>query len=111
MPRQSKFKDKETEGIKKLYNAALYIRLSVEDGDKEESNSITNQRLLLTEFLKENSDIELYDYYIDDGFSGTDFSRPGFERLLEDLYSKKFNTVIVKDLSRLGRNYIEVGNY
>ena len=73
MPRQSKFKGKETEGIKKLYNAALYIRLSVEDGDKEESNSITNQRLLLTEFLKENSDIELYDYYIDDGFSGTDF--------------------------------------
>ena len=111
MPRQSKFKGKETEGIKKLYNAALYIRLSVEDGDKEESNSITNQRLLLTEFLKENSDIELYDYYIDDGFSGTDFSRPGFERLLEDLYSKKFNTLIVKDLSRLGRNYIEVGNY
>lgn len=73
MPRQSKFKGKEIEGIKKLYNAALYIRLSVEDGDKEESNSITNQRLLLTEFLKENSDIELYDYYIDDGFSGTDF--------------------------------------
>ena len=54
---------------------------------------------------------EGYDYYIDDGFSGTDFSRPAFERLLNDLYEKKFNTLIVKDLSRLGRNYIEVGNY
>ena len=82
-------KIKKTEGIKKLYNAALYIRLSVEDGDKEESNSITNQRLLLTEFLKENSDIELYDYYIDDGFSGTDFSRPGFERLIRRLIFKE----------------------
>lgn len=111
MPRQSKYKVKDTLNSESMYKAALYIRLSVEDGDKEESNSVTNQRMLLTEFLKENPDIELYDYYIDDGYSGTDFSRPSFERLLEDLYSKRFNTVIVKDLSRLGRNYIEVGNY
>ena len=111
MPRQSKYKTKDTLNSESMYKAALYIRLSVEDGDKAESNSVTNQRMLLTEFLKENPDIELYDYYIDDGYSGTDFSRPSFERLLEDLYSKRFNTVIVKDLSRLGRNYIEVGNY
>lgn len=60
------------------YKAAIYIRLSVEDGDKEESNSITNQRMLLNQFLKDNSDIEVYDYYTDDGFSGTTFNRPGF---------------------------------
>ena len=82
MPRQSKYKTKDTLNSESMYKAALYIRLSVEDGDKEESNSVTNQRMLLTEFLKENPDIELYDYYIDDGYSGTDFSRPSFERLL-----------------------------
>ena len=111
MPRQSKYLETRKTNTEYLYKAALYIRLSVEDGDKEESNSVTNQRILLNDFLNDNPDIELYDTYIDDGFSGTDFARPGFEKLLEDLYSKKFNTVIVKDLSRLGRNYIEVGNY
>ena len=112
MPRQSKYNKGEKDNVKSYqYKAAIYIRLSVEDGDKEESNSITNQRMLLNQFLKDNSDIEVYDYYTDDGFSGTTFNRPGFEKLLEDLYEKKFNTVIVKDLSRLGRNYIEVGNY
>lgn len=111
MPRQSKYLETRKTNTEYLYKAALYIRLSVEDGDKEESNSVTNQRMLLNDFLNDNPDIELYDTYIDDGFSGTDFERPGFEKLLEDLYSKKFNTVIVKDLSRLGRNYIEVGNY
>lgn len=111
MPRQSKYKTKTTSNTECIYKASLYIRLSVEDGDKEESNSVTNQRMLLNEFLNDNPDIELYDYYIDDGYSGTDFSRPSFERLLDDLYAKRFNTVIVKDLSRLGRNYIEVGNY
>lgn len=111
MPRQSKYLETRKTNTEYLYKAALYIRLSVEDGDKEESNSVKNQRMLLNDFLNDNPDIELYDCYIDDGFSGTDFARPGFEKLLEDLYSKKFNTVIVKDLSRLGRNYIEVGNY
>ena len=107
MPRQSKYNKEEKDNVKSYqYKAAIYIRLSVEDGDKEESNSITNQRMLLNQFLKDNSDIEVYDYYTDDGFSGTTFNRPGFEKLLEDLYEKKFNTVIVKDLSRLGRNYI-----
>ena len=67
--------------------------------------------MLLNQFLKDNSDIEVYDYYTDDGFSGTTFNRPGFEKLLEDLYEKKFNTVIVKDLSRLGRNYLDSGYY
>ena len=58
-----------------------------------------------------NKDIYFYDYYIDDGYSGTDFNRPGIKSLLKDMKESKFNTVIVKDLSRLGRNYIEVGNY
>lgn len=106
MPRQSKYKTKNVSNTECMYKAALYFRLSVEDGDKEESNSVTNQRMLLNEFLADNPDIERYDYYIDDGYSGTDFSRPSFERLLDDLYAKRFNEVIVKDLSRLGRNYI-----
>ena len=111
MSRQSKYKKDIENKSECLYKAAIYIRLSVEDRDKEESNSIVNQRMILKEFVDSSPDIELYDYYIDDGFSGTDFSRPAFERLLNDLYTKKFNTIIVKDLSRLGRNYIEVGNY
>lgn len=95
-----------------IWRVALYIRLSVEDGDdKIESNSISNQKQLLNEYLKENNEFTLYDYYVDDGYSGTDFNRPDFQRLLNDMKNKKINVVIVKDLSRLGRNYIEVGNY
>ena len=93
------------------WNAALYLRLSSEDGDKAESTSIESQKHLLEDFVKNDNDIKLYNYYIDDGYSGTDFNRPGFKRLFEDMKSNKFNTIIVKDLSRLGRNYIEVGNY
>ncbi len=95
----------------KIWNVALYVRLSVEDGDKVESNSVINQKQLLNDYLNENSNFNLYDYYVDDGYSGTDFERPAFKRLLDDMKEKKFNTIIVKDLSRLGRNYIEVGNY
>lgn len=94
-----------------IWKVAVYIRLSVEDGDKVESNSISNQRMLLNDFLSDNSEFNLYDYYIDDGYSGTDFERPAFKKMLKDMNDKKFNTIIVKDLSRLGRNYIEVGNY
>lgn len=79
--------------------------------EKQESNSVTSQRTLLNEFIEENDELIIYDTYIDDGFTGTDFARPGFQRLLEDMKNKKINCVIVKDLSRLGRNYIEVGNY
>ena len=90
-----------------------YLRLSHEDEekDKEESNSISNQRDLIDRFLKDEKNIKIVDYYIDDGFTGTDFNRPGFQRLLTDIKNGKINTVVVKDLSRLGRNYIEVGNY
>ena len=68
-----------------MWNVGVYIRLSQEDGDKEESNSVINQREIITSFVKENSDLKLFDYYIDDGYSGTNFDRPGFKRLLEDI--------------------------
>ena len=93
------------------WRAALYIRLSKEDGDKGESNSVTSQREILKEFLKLHPDIELYDIYVDDGWSGTNFDRPDFTRMMEDIYSGNVNCVIVKDLSRFGRNYTDSGNY
>ena len=93
------------------WKVAAYVRLSSDDGDKAESNSITNQKSLINLFLKNNADLKLKDFYIDDGFTGTDFNRPDFQRLLNDIKNGKINAVLVKDLSRLGRNYIEVGNY
>lgn len=99
----------------KIWSVALYIRLSQEDSDngedKQESNSITSQKTLLNEFASEQDDLSIYDTYVDDGYTGTDFNRPGFQRLLEDMRKGNINCVLVKDLSRLGRNYIEVGNY
>ena len=79
--------------------------------EKQESNSVTSQKTLLNEFVEEHDDLVVYDTYIDDGFTGTDFNRPSFQRLLKDMRNGNINAVIVKDLSRLGRNYIEVGNY
>ena len=76
--------------------------------DKQESNSITSQKTLLNEFVEEHDDFIIYDTYIDDGFTGTDFNRPSFQRLLKDMQNGSVNCVLVKDLSRLGRNYIEV---
>ncbi|MCI9038955.1 MAG: recombinase family protein [Clostridia bacterium] len=99
----------------KIWSVAVYIRLSQEDSDngeeKSESNSITSQKALLSEFIEEHDDLIVYDTYVDDGYTGTDFNRPGFQRLLEDMRKGNINCVLVKDLSRLGRNYIEVGNY
>ncbi len=96
--------------IEKNYIAGIYIRLSKEDGDKEESESVQNQRKILRTYTKENK-IKVYDEYIDDGYSGTNFNRPGFKRLLEDIKQGKINMVITKTLSRLGRDYIETGRY
>lgn len=97
--------------VKKIWNAALYIRLSREDGDKTESYSVTSQREILKEYLKLHSDIEFVDYYIDDGWSGTNFERPDFQRMMNDIYAGNVNCVVVKDLSRFGRNYTIAGNY
>lgn len=113
--RKSKYYSDENIINKKIWSVALYIRLSQEDEDngqdKQESNSVTSQKTLLNEFVEEHDDLIVYDTYIDDGFTGTDFNRPSFQRLLEDMRNGNINCVIVKDLSRLGRNYIEVGNY
>ena len=96
----------------KTWQAALYIRLSKEDMDKNksESASISNQREILKEYLKLHPDIEHVDTYVDDGYSGTDFDRPGWTRLMKDIHNKEINCVIVKDLARLGRNYAISGD-
>lgn len=88
--------------------AAAYLRLSIEDGDKAESNSIGNQRELIRDFAAERPGLHLIEEYADDGYTGTNFERPGFKRMMEDIKSGKINCIIVKDLSRLGRNYIEI---
>lgn len=112
----------------KHFQAAMYLRLSKEDkiakscsdvGDvagrdgnlKSESNSIGNQRELIRAFIHEQQDIELYDIYVDDGYSGSNFDRPEFKRMISDIETGKINCVIVKDLSRFGRDYIESGRY
>lgn len=91
--------------------AGIYLRLSKEDGDKYESDSIKNQRQLIDEFLKNNPKLKFVREYADDGYSGTNFDRPGFQRLFEDAKNKRIDCIILKDLSRLGRNYIETGKY
>lgn len=124
MPRKSKYEEfikEQTGGLRvlniKKWIIAKYIRLSKEDGDdKDESNSVTSQDKILDELIcdlrnSSNDEYVVYDTYIDDGFSGTDFNRPDFQRLLQDMKNGKINMVVVKDLSRLGRNYIESGNY
>lgn len=95
----------------KAWRAALYIRLSKEDLEKKnESVSVTNQREILLEYLRQHPELELFDIYIDDGFTGTDFDRPGFMRLKADIESGLVNCVIVKDLNRFGRNYTVGGD-
>ena len=106
--RKSKYFSKET--FENRWNVALYIRLSVQDGDKEESNSIVNQKELLNMFLEKEKELTFYNYYIDDGFTGTTFERPAFKKMMEDVELGLVNTIIVKDISRLGRNFIEMGN-
>lgn len=93
----------------KNYRVALYLRLSRDDGN-EESQSIQSQREILTNYVKKQGWV-IVDEYVDDGYSGTNFERPDFKRLIEDIEFGKIDLVITKDLSRLGRNYIQVGYY
>lgn len=95
----------------KTYNAAIYVRLSRDDGDKEESDSISNQKELIREYLRSKSDIQIASVHVDDGYSGVDFNRPAFLEMMEEIKAGKINCVVVKDLSRFGRNYIESGKY
>ncbi len=104
----------------KTFYAAMYLRLSRDDiprdggkptSVKNESESIANQRELIKAYIRERADIELYDIYADDGFSGSNFDRPEFKRMMYDIEAGRVNCVIVKDLSRFGRDYIESGRY
>lgn len=95
----------------KVYCAGAYLRLSKEDADKDISDSISNQKDLILDFVSNKTDIELIEVYPDDGFSGVDFQRPAFLRLIRDIEAGKVDCVICKDLSRFGRNYIEAGRY
>ena len=92
------------------YHAALYIRLSKEDESEGPSQSVQNQESLLREFVQQHR-LSVYDTYVDDGWSGTSFDRPDFQRMVADIEAKKVNMVITKDLSRLGRDYIMTGHY
>lgn len=93
------------------YNVGIYLRLSKEDGDNFESESISNQRKIIKEYIDRNDNMQIYDEYVDDGYSGANFNRPEFKRMLDDIQNKKINMVITKNLARLGRNYIETGEY
>ena len=95
----------------KKWNIGAYLRLSSDDGDKAESNSIGNQRNIIKQYINNSGLNCKINYYIDDGYSGTTFDRPDFKKLLDDIKDNKINCIVVKDLSRLGRNYIEVGKY
>ena len=92
------------------YKVALYVRLSKEDGDKQESESVSNQRAILKQFAQDNK-LNIFDVYVDDGFTGANFDRPDFQRMIDDIEDGKINCVVTKDLSRLGRNYILTGQY
>lgn len=107
MPRRKKVNKEE----RNIWKVGIYCRLSSDDGDNAESDSITNQKEIIEYFLKKEENIEIIDYYQDDGYSGTTFNRPDFKRMFNALVNGDINTIIVKDLSRFGRNYIEVGNY
>jgi site-specific DNA recombinase len=89
---------------------ALYCRLSLEDGGNAESMSISNQKLMLAEYAERNGMFQ-HEYYVDDGYTGRNFNRPAFQRMIADIEAGKVGCVITKDLSRLGRNYIEAGSY
>ena len=89
---------------------ALYCRISLEDGGDNESMSISNQKLMLRDFAEKNGMFQ-YEYYVDDGYTGRNFNRPSFQRMIADIEAGKIGCVITKDLSRLGRNYIEAGSY
>jgi len=93
------------------WNAYGYLRLSHEDGDKEESNSITGQKNLIREYFRHHPEIVACGMKIDDGFSGSNFDRPAFQEMMADVKMGRINCIVVKDLSRFGRNYLETGEY
>ena len=115
MARKSRKKSAVIQNIapysKKTFLTALYVRLSNEEGMTDLTQKIRNQKELLTDYISDKSDLELVGIYCDNGYTGTNFDRPEWNRLMEDVRAGKVNCIVVKDLSRLGRNYIEAGNY
>ena len=95
----------------KSYRVGAYLRVSRDDNENEDSNSIANQKAIIEQYIKRQSNMKLVQYYIDDGYSGTNFYRPGFKQMLLDIKNKKIDAIIVKDLSRFGRNHIQVDNF
>ena len=89
----------------------IYTRRSFDDNEEKESNTITNQKEMINNFVSKENNMTIVDYYVDDGYTGTDFERPGFQEMMKDITDGRINTIIVKDLSRLGRNSLEVGKY
>ena len=100
-----------TDYITHVFKAAVYVRLSREDGDKLESDSIANQKEFIERYTKNIGNISIVRFYVDDGYTGTNFDRPAFKDMMEDIEKGIIDCVIVKDLSRFGRDYIEVGRY
>lgn len=103
--------EKRGQAAAKIYKAVIYARLSSEDDRKIASHTVDNQIALLRDYVESKDDMELVECYCDRGFSGTKFDRPDFMRMIADMKLGKFNCIVVKDLSRLGRNYLEAGNY
>lgn len=103
----------KAEGFKEagIYHTGIYLRLSVEDNGKKDADSMENQKNLLMEYVSARPYLMLTDIYMDNGFTGTDFERPEFNRMLQDARDGRINCIVVKDLSRLGRNYVEAGDY
>ena len=95
----------------KRWNGCIYVRISKEDGDKEESDSITNQKALIRDFSETLTDVDIIAEFVDDGHSGASFERPDFQKMMEAIKAGRINCVIVKDLSRFGRNFTEAGKY
>lgn len=93
------------------YKVAVYMRLSRDDGDDRESESIENQRDIIESYIEGKDDLEKFSEYVDDGYTGTNFNRPGFKRMLEDIENGAVNCIITKDLSRFGRDHIDTGYY
>ena len=93
------------------YKAISYTRLSYTNEKDNESNSISNQKMLIRDFVKKHSDIEIVSEKVDDGYTGVLFDRPAFQEMMEDIRAEKVNCIIVKDLSRFGRDYIQTGKY
>ena len=94
-----------------VFRTALYLRLSLEDNGKKDADSLENQQALLENYIAERPFLELVNIYTDNGCTGTDFERPAFKCMMEDIRKGKINCIVTKDLSRLGRNYVETGDY